>query len=420
MLQGEQDIRFLESMFKRHYYKSVSDIPVPGDIASREFGYQKFGASGMIRHIQVKNAGEMRVLFVRNVPSDAYCSNAYYSYPDLDMGQKDWRGADLIFDIDAKDLDLPCRPSHTVEVCDECNKAFSVQAAARSEEEQSSPTGPDAGTGDPKGRDGDNGDGGSDKSGKDACRHPRARRKSLPCKTCMDASKEQVSRLLDILQDDLGVPHGAATTYFSGNEGFHLHVSHAAFREMDSRGRADLVDYIRLQGLMPETMGMKKAGPDKSLMPDLDEKGWRGRFAKHAFGSKSRRSALISELSKNPESAYSEFEGIVRDAASAIGVRVDPSVTMDIHRVFRMPHTLNSKSGMLKVRCGDLDAFDPYGDATVVLDDDPVRVVADCPVRFSLRKRRFGPYHNDAVKVPGYAAAYMICKGVARIDAEGS
>lgn len=415
MLQGEQDIRFLESMFKRHYYKSVSDIPVPGDIASREFGYQKFGASGMIRHIQVRNAGEMRVLFVRNVPSDAYCSNAYYSYPDLEMGQKDWRGADLIFDIDAKDLDLPCRPSHAVEVCDECNKASSVQVAEQSEESPPSP-GSDVDTGDPEERNGGDGD----KSGKDACNHPGARRKSLPCKTCMDASKGQASRLLDILQGDLGVPPGATTTYFSGNEGFHLHVSHEAFREMDSRARADLVDYVRLQGLMPETMGVRKTGPDKSLMPDLDEKGWRGRFARHAFGSKSRRSALISELSKNPESAYSEFEGIIRDAASAIGVRVDPGVTVDIHRVFRMPRTLNSKSGMLKARCGDLDAFDPYGDAAVVLNDDPVRVIADCPVRFSLRKRRFGPYRDDAVKVPGYAAAYMICKGVARIDAEGS
>ena len=38
----------------------------------------------------------------------------------MEMRKKDWQGADLIFDIDAKDLHLECRPSHTCVICGEC------------------------------------------------------------------------------------------------------------------------------------------------------------------------------------------------------------------------------------------------------------------------------------------------------------
>ena len=36
------------------------------------------------------------------------------TFPNLSMNEKDWKEADLIFDIDAKDLNLPCREHHTV------------------------------------------------------------------------------------------------------------------------------------------------------------------------------------------------------------------------------------------------------------------------------------------------------------------
>ena len=38
------------------------------------------------------------------------------------MNEKDWKEADLIFDIDAKDLNLECRKSHTISKCNECNE----------------------------------------------------------------------------------------------------------------------------------------------------------------------------------------------------------------------------------------------------------------------------------------------------------
>ena len=61
-------------------------------------------------------------------------------------------------------------------------------------------------------------------------------------------------------------------------------------------------------GAIPETFGMKKFKPKKSF-PDFDEKGWRGRFSKYVYGSKSKKSKIISELISNGYSFISKNIG---------------------------------------------------------------------------------------------------------------
>ena len=62
---------------------------------------------------------------MQNVPSDVYCSNAYYSFPNLPMNEKDWKEADLIFDIDAKIL-IYLVKNHTYIKCNECNEISKI------------------------------------------------------------------------------------------------------------------------------------------------------------------------------------------------------------------------------------------------------------------------------------------------------
>mgnify|MGYP003317250822 CR=1 FL=1 len=87
--------------------------------------------------------------------------------------------------------------------------------------------------------------------------------------------------------------------YFSGNEGFHVYVFNSQFQNLGSKERSELVDYIMFHGAIPETFGMKKFKPNRLLFPDFDEKGWNGRFSKQVYGSKSKRSKIISELHKH-------------------------------------------------------------------------------------------------------------------------
>ena len=370
----DADIQFLENSFKKYYFEHFDQIKVPERTSEREFGYQKFN-SGMTRHIAIKDDKELHLMLIQNIPSDVYCSNAYYTFPNLPMNEKDWKEADLIFDIDAKDLNLFCRENHTVSICNECNEVSknSLQCSK--------------------------------------CNSTKLEKKSLPCKNCIDASKIEVSKLSQVLIDDLAITKDNIHVYFSGNEGFHVYVYNSQFQGIGSRERSELTDYISLRGAIPETFGMKKLKQDRASFPDFNEKGWRGRFAKQIFGSKYKRSKIITELLIN---GYSSFQKTLDDLSESIGVKIDPNVTMDIHRIFRLPGSINSKSGLTKIQCNDLLKFDPYVEASF-LSDNTVEVFANCPIEFKLKNKTFGPYINEKVTVPTFAAVYMICKKLARI-----
>ena len=371
----DKNLKFLEDCFKKYYFEKFNLIHVPSRTIEREFGYQKFN-SGMTRHLTVKNDRQLHLILMNNIPSDVYCSNACYSFPNLPMNEKDWKEADLIFDIDAKDLNLDCRKTHTITKCIECNNISLSSDSCNN------------------------------------CNSTKLEFKSLPCKNCVEESKNEVKKLIKILTDDFAIDPKNIQVYFSGNEGFHLYVYDSQFQKMGSRERAELADYILFKGAIPERFGMKKFKPDRSSFPDLDENGWRGRVAKELFGSKSKRSKIISQILAE---GYSSFQNKLEDLSQRIGVKIDPNVTMDVHRIFRLPGSLNSKSGMTKIPCDDLSKFDPYRDA-IFLKDDSVKVVVSTPIEFKLKGKRFGPYDNEEVEIPSYAAAYMICKGFANIS----
>jgi len=79
----EKDVKFLEDAFKKYYFEHFDLIHTPNNPEMREFGYQKFN-SGMNRHISLKSDKELHLMLMKNIPSDVYCSNAKYSFPDND------------------------------------------------------------------------------------------------------------------------------------------------------------------------------------------------------------------------------------------------------------------------------------------------------------------------------------------------
>ena len=347
------DASFIRRCVKRYYFERFDRIELPSHMPMREFGFRR-ADSGMVRHQQLWDAADLRVMLLQTVPLEVYVSNARYLFPDRPMPEKAWEDAHIIFDIDAKDLNLECRPSHTVPVCGQC---------------------------------------GHDTGGR--CEHRSAKQVSVACPACIKAAKGQVRSLLAIFENDFGIRDGVRV-YFSGNEGFHVHVDHAGLEGLEAAHRAQLADYVAFRGAMPEQFGFA----DNASPPRQNEVGWRVRFARAA-------------KSISPDMASGAHDTFERSrAVMSLGVRIDAGVTMDLHRIFRMPGTINGKSCMAKTYCTDLGSFDPYKES-VVIHDEPTYVRASCPVRFRLMGRRFGPYANEYVQVPSYAAAYMICKGLA-------
>ena len=372
----ENNLKFLEETFKQYYFDHFNLIYVPDRSSEREYGYKKFN-SGMIRHISLKTDKDLHLMLMTNVPSDVFCSNACYTFPNMPMAEKDWKEADLIFDIDAKDLNLPCRKEHTCMKCLSCNEIFLIKDIC------------------PK------------------CKSNKLQLVSLPCQNCISGVKKEVTNLIKILTDDFQINSENIRISFSGNEGFHLYVTNSSYNQINSRERGDLIDYIMFRKVTPEAFGFKKANPSRSLLPDLDQPGWHGRLAKELFGSKSRRSKIVSKIISDGYSTYRQrLEEIGKNS---IGIKIDPNVTVDIHRIFRLEGSLNSKSGLSKLACKDIEKFNPYTESCLI-EDNPVAISVSCPIQFKLKNKKFGPYVSERISVPKYAAVYMICKGIANLE----
>ena len=371
----ENDLKFLEETFKQYYFDHFDSIHVPDRSQEREYGYKKFN-SGMIRHISLKTDKDLHLMLMTNVPSDVFCSNAYYSFPNLPMAEKDWKEADLIFDIDAKDLNLSCRKDHTCIKCISCGEISLLQDVC------------------PK------------------CKSNKLDLLSLPCQNCISGVKKEVLNLIKILTNDLQIDDENVRISFSGNEGFHLYVVNSFYNQLGSKERGDLIDYIMFRRAIPERFGFKKENPSRLSFPELDEAGWRGRVAKELFGSKSKRSKAITKIISDGKLAYQQI--LEEMGKHSIGIKIDPNVTVDIHRIFRLEGSLNSKSGLAKLACENIEKFNPYVEACLI-DDKPVEVSANSPIEFRLKNRKFGPYTNEKVFVPKYVAVYMLCKGIASL-----
>ena len=382
----DQNIVLIRNAFREYYFRYSKNLEIPEHIEQHEFGYMQFGA-GMIRHLSFRNIGELLAMLIKEVPSDVYCSNAYYRFPTYTMQEKQWIGADLIFDIDAKDLHLPCEPTHSYFVCTNCSD---VQDSRN----ELCPS----------------------------CNAGKLTQTILPCNKCNYALKKEVKHLADLLINDLGVKEQSIHVYFSGNNGYHIHVLDDEFHRLDSQARSDIVGYLMGNDIMAESIGIRKASSSpfsSSSVADFSIKfpksgimyGWRQRLAKKLGIDQ----LSIPKLDKivQQKGGYSGFKSELLKMAKEMGVRIDPMVTVDVHRVFRMAGTLNSKSGLTKIRCKEIESFDPLSDACFLTDRE-VNVNVKAPIKLKLKGQSFN-LKKQTARLPAYTAIYLICKRLAQV-----
>lgn len=375
---NEQSLNLVKQSFKEFYFKHADYVETPARINEREFGYMQFG-NGMVRHLSFKDKGELDAYLLKHIPSDVYCSCAYYDNPTAPMQEKIFKGADLIFDIDADDLELKCAKEHEAWVCNDCRNVMDV------------------------------------KQNCSKCKSMKVEKVSLACDNCIEAGKNEVRKLIRLLQEDLGILEKEIKVYFSGNYGFHVHVYNQEFEVLDSQSRVDIADYVMGNNIIPESFGIRKNSRSSkdviSKFPNIDDYGWRGRVTRTLMKSDKAKQRVVQKILK---SGYSQFKIQLNSIAKRLGAHIDPKVTMDVHRVFRLQGSLNSKSGFNKALCDDIDNFDPFIDACHISDDEIAINVRYSP-RFRMKGNFYGPYKDQQVKLPRYAAVYLICKGLADV-----
>jgi DNA primase small subunit len=368
----------LKRYFKEYYFKFSSKILAPREIELREFGYLPFGG-GMVRHQSFKDIGSLRAVLVKEAPAGVYCSNSIYQDPTLEMHLKKWIRAELIFDIDADSLNLECKKVHNIWVCKGCGqKKF-----------------------------------GSRPEVCPACRANRILELSWTCSNCLSATKKETYKLLDFLESDFGISGDKIKVYFSGSAGYHIEVIGSEYETLDANGRAELSDYLTANGILPEIL--------KSTRLSASDPGWRGRISRYirdlppethwfeATDLDSRIRELANDFTKK------QVDGFLREAVKACAVTIDAMVTTDVHRIFRMPETLNNKTGLVKRECQHLSTFDPSTDAIALYgSSEEADVLIDMCPKIELGGREYGPFNSETQHLPIYVAVYLVAKEAAK------
>lgn len=116
----DSNSRFLLKSFRKYYKEN--QIILPSRFGRREFGFMFFDKTFVQRHVSFPNASEIQKFMIAQVPSHSYYSTAYYRKPNAPtMEEKEWLGADLIFDLDADHLEGAENMSYT-EMLDQIKK----------------------------------------------------------------------------------------------------------------------------------------------------------------------------------------------------------------------------------------------------------------------------------------------------------
>ncbi len=96
--------RFLLKSFRK-YYKEYTPW-MPHRHTKREFGFMFFDRDIMQRHMGFNTSEDLKMFMISQVPKHSYYSTAYYRRPSAPtMDEKEWMGAELIFDLDADHLE---------------------------------------------------------------------------------------------------------------------------------------------------------------------------------------------------------------------------------------------------------------------------------------------------------------------------
>lgn len=100
---NHQTANYLQRRFKEYYL--MASMEAPPSLASREWGFIFYDQGGMRRHRAFSSRTELVDYIRSTVPAHVYHSAAYYDRPGAPtMKEKSWKGADLIFDLDADHL----------------------------------------------------------------------------------------------------------------------------------------------------------------------------------------------------------------------------------------------------------------------------------------------------------------------------
>ncbi len=367
---------FIRGRFSQYYSRAFPSTPL--SVQTREFGFGGWDKKIESRHAHFGSGEELVAYLRRNAPLYISYSSAYYEFPDArPMEKKNWLGADLIFDIDADQLNPPCIGKHG---------------------------------------------------------------KGWVCDECLGMAKAEALKLVEeFLVGEFGFRKDSIQTNFSGNRGYHVHVVDDEVKPLTSPKRREITDYITGKGLDGKYWIYERNGRVEGPKPT--DSAWGGRLAggfismvkekKLEFIMKPSTAKRFYKMAGSVISGvergnwdvvglgrpdvYEQIFGVLgRELGVHLGDNIDQNVTFDTSKLIRMPDSLHGETGLLAKRTSNLDKFDPLKDA-VVFGKSPIKVKVEKAPEIRIWDEVFGPYENFEGELPEAVAVYLVCKRRAKL-----
>ncbi|MHA1772333.1 MAG: DNA primase small subunit domain-containing protein [Candidatus Thorarchaeota archaeon] len=371
-------------------------------------------ATNWVRHLGFRTSDALKRELATRAPHSVYHSAAFYNVPVArSMYEKQWQGAELVFDIDADHLDAHCTKEHDGWVC-------------------ANPECRETGWGEPP------------ENGCPNCGGQEFLRRKWICDRCLDDARRNTLKVYDdFLVEDLGIDPENLQLNYSGHRGYHIRVRDPRVFKIRAAGRVEIVHAITGVGLdgtraINAIMGVP-------TIPQRTVPGWGGRIAdalveflrsidEYKSGERwvkalrTSRKTLIRGLLQNPPRlekvpgvGAKTWQDIVTIAVMRYGGKIDVPVTHDVHRVIRLIGSLHGKTGftVTPLTRDSIDGFDPFRDA-LAFDDEPLKIrvlggLLEIP-RFRIGDELYGPFGDEVVELPTNAAMFLLCKGVAILE----
>jgi DNA primase small subunit len=259
----------------------------------------------------------------------------------------------------------------------------------------------------------------------------------------LDEVKEDALRLADeFITGDFAVDKKYVKFVFSGNRGYHIHVTDPRFRNIGGEERKEIVDYVRGTGLdyrvffSEESIKERADGPKKLIGPMPDEGGYRGRLARafirtlrqepnvisRKYSKEEERERFISGIEKGNWSATSfsskEIIKRIKPVADALPVRAvdtDAAVTHDMSKLIRVPDSIHGETGLIAKTITDMESFNPLIHGFPKTDRQlKVMFLEDVPEVPGLDGGTGEKYQKgDIADLPGHIAFFYVLKGSA-------
>ncbi len=401
--------QFLGGMLASYYRENQAGI-VP-DIASREFGIGSFGQKISSRHLSFRSSQELNSFLREKAPFYISYSCARYVLPSArPMEKKNMLGADLVYEFDADEIKTDCKGSHDSWKCTSCT----AQGKGNIRECM------ECGSG--------------------------TKVDEWVCPECIGEARRQTIKLIETIEGDFGFSQGLAVN-FSGSKGFHIHVRGKDVQALSKPARLELLDYITGANLDLEALGF--SFPEKgacSCPKRVFASGWPEKIfgkieqaldsgdasALAVMGSLTSMSAAQKTLNEKPSILGAMDRGLLLPVKGINGGRfwksmvssaidmekfyVDRQTSVDINKIVRVPGTIHGSTGMTAkvVEKSSLAAFDALSES-VVLPGHEVKLLNACSPRFHIAKKWFGPFKNESVSLPAFAAFYLLARGSATL-----